>query len=94
MKNPDSGYRILAGDCISLMEKMPAGSVDMIFADPPYNLQLGGELHRPDHSLVDAVDDDWDRFGDFAEYDRFTRDWLSAARHVLKEDGSLWVIGS
>lgn len=66
----------------------------MVFADPPYNLQLGGELVRPDHSLVDAVDDDWDRFEDFASYDRFTRDWLAAARHTLKDDGTLWVIGS
>ncbi len=82
------------GDCIALMEAMEEGSVDMIFADPPYNLQLEGELFRPNNSKVDAVDDDWDKFDSFAAYDRFTRDWLRAARRVLKENGSLWVIGS
>ena len=73
---------------------LPAASVDCVFADPPYNLQLRGELRRPDDSLVDAVDDDWDRFGDLAEYDRFTRDWLIEARRLLRKDGTLWVIGS
>lgn len=86
--------RILVGDCAQLMRDLPAGCVDMVFADPPYNLQLGGELMRPNHTRVDGVDDDWDRFEDFASYDRFSRDWLSAARHVLKDDGTLWVIGS
>ncbi len=76
------------------MRALPAGSVDMIFADPPYNLQLGGDLHRPDNSLVDAVDNDWDKFDSLKKYDDFTRDWLSAARHTLKDDGALWVIGS
>jgi modification methylase len=85
---------ILRGDCIELMRSLPAGSVDMIFADPPYNLQLGGDLTRPDNSKVDAVDDDWDKFSDFAAYDRFTRDWLAAARHCLKDTGTIWVIGS
>ena len=85
---------ILAGDCIRVMNDLPAGSVDLIFADPPYNLQLKGELHRPDNSLVDAVTDDWDKFSDFAAYDRFTRDWLAAARRLLKPDGAIWVIGS
>ena len=86
--------RILVGDCIELMQSLPEASVDMVFADPPYNLQLGGELLRPDHSKVDAVDDDWDKFSDFAGYDTFTRAWLVAARRLLKPDGTLWVIGS
>jgi modification methylase len=76
------------------MNALPAGSVDLIFADPPYNMQLGGELHRPDNSRVDGVDDAWDRFDNFAAYDMFTREWLAAARRVLKDTGSLWVIGS
>ena len=66
----------------------------MIFADPPYNLQLEGELHRPNNTKVDAVDDDWDKFADFASYDRFTEQWLKAARRILKDDGTIWVIGS
>ncbi|MFC3059801.1 site-specific DNA-methyltransferase [Paenirhodobacter populi] len=86
--------QILAGDCIEVMNSLPEASVDLIFADPPYNLQLRGDLHRPDNSRVDAVDDDWDQFGSFAEYDRFTRDWLTAARRVLKPTGAIWVIGS
>ncbi|MCI4664682.1 MAG: site-specific DNA-methyltransferase [Neomegalonema sp.] len=76
------------------MHKLPPKSVDLIFADPPYNLQLRGELRRPNDSVVDAVDQDWDRFSSFDAYDRFTRDWLSAARRVLKDDGALWVIGA
>src|ERR1041385_2580637 len=86
--------RIVGGDCIAEMAKRPEGSVDLIFADPPYNLQLAGELHRPDNSRVDGVDDAWDKIGDFAAYDRFTTAWLAAARRVLKESGALWVIGS
>ena len=86
--------RILPGDCIEAMNKLPEASVDLIFADPPYNLQLRGDLHRPDNSRVDAVDDAWDRFDSFAAYDRFTREWLAAARRLLKPDGALWVIGS
>jgi modification methylase len=86
--------KILQGDCIALMNALPARSVDMVFADPPYNLQLGGELLRPDNSRVAGVDEDWDRFTDFASYDAFTRAWLTAARRVLKDDGTLWVIGS
>ena len=85
---------IIAGDCIAAMDALPAESVDLIFADPPYNLQLKGDLHRPDSSLVDAVDDAWDQFSSFAVYDRFTRDWLRAARRLLKPDGAIWVIGS
>jgi modification methylase len=86
--------QILGGDCVQVMNGLPEGSVDLIFADPPYNLQLKGELHRPDNSMVDAVDDHWDRFSSFAAYDRFTRDWLAAARRLLKPNGALWVIGS
>ncbi len=85
---------ILAGDCIEVMRGLPAGSVDLIFADPPYNLQLRGDLHRPDNSKVDAVDDAWDQFGSFKIYDDFTRDWLAAARRLLKPEGAIWVIGS
>jgi len=87
--------RILLGDCVELMSTLPEGSVDMVFADPPYNLQLRNELLRPENtSHVDAVDDDWDKFADFAAYDTFTRAWLAAARRVLKPNGTLWVIGS
>lgn len=85
---------IIDGDCIEVMNSLPEASVDLIFADPPYNLQLKGDLHRPDNSRVDAVDDDWDRFSSFSAYDRFTRDWLKAARRLLKPDGAIWVIGS
>jgi modification methylase len=85
---------ILVGDCIAQMDSLPAGSVDLVFADPPYNLQLEGGLTRPDQSKVDAVDDAWDKFDSFAHYDRFTHAWLKAARRVLKPDGALWVIGS
>lgn len=86
--------KILLGDSIEMMRGLPSSCVDAIFADPPYNLQLGGDLLRPDHSLVDAVDDDWDKFSDFAAYDQFTYDWLKEAKRLLKPDGSLWVIGS
>ncbi|EEX16516.1 modification methylase CcrMI [Citreicella sp. SE45] len=85
---------ILDGDCIEMMNSLPEESVDLIFADPPYNLQLKGELHRPDNSRVDAVDDHWDQFASFAAYDQFTREWLAAARRVLKPNGAIWVIGS
>ena len=85
---------ILAGDCIEAMRRLPEGSVDLVFADPPYNLQLRGDLHRPDNSRVDAVDDAWDRFTGFEAYDRFTRAWLAEARRLLKPTGALWVIGS
>jgi len=86
--------RIIEGDCIEAMAALPAGCADLIFADPPYNLQLKNELRRPDNSKVDAVDDAWDRFSSFEEYDRFTRDWLKAARRLLKDSGAIWVIGS
>jgi modification methylase len=82
------------GDCIEVLRALPDASVDMVFADPPYNLQLGGDLLRPDNSKVDAVDDDWDKFSSFAEYDAFTRAWLGECRRVLKPEGSIWVIGS
>jgi len=86
--------QILQGDCIAEMARLPDKSVDMIFADPPYNLQLGGDLFRPEGSRVDAVDDEWDKFESLAAYDGFTRGWLEQARRVLKDDGTIWVIGS
>jgi len=85
---------ILLGDSIAMLNSLPAASIDLIFADPPYNLQLEGALNRPDQSIVDAVDDDWDKFASFADYDRFTRDWLKAAQRVMKPNATLWVIGS
>ncbi|MGF7148997.1 modification methylase [Sphingomonas zeicaulis] len=86
--------RILMDDCIAAMASLPDRSIDMIFADPPYNLQLGGDLHRPDGSQVDAVDDDWDKFDSYAAYDAFTKAWLKEARRILKDNGTIWVIGS
>ncbi len=86
--------QVLLGDCITMMRMLPPASVHCVFADPPYNLQLRGELRRPDDSLVDGVDEDWDRFIDFAAYDRFTREWLAECRRVLRKDGTLWVIGA
>jgi len=85
---------VLTGDCIEMMERLPEASADLIFADPPYNLQLSGTLLRPNHTVVDGVDNLWDKFAGFGDYDRFTRAWLSGARRVLKPDGALWVIGS
>jgi modification methylase len=85
---------IIMQDCVSAMRALPAKSVDMIFADPPYNLQLGGDLSRPDGSHVDAVTDDWDKFDSLAAYDKFTREWLTEARRILKDNGAIWVIGS
>ncbi|MBL4804476.1 MAG: site-specific DNA-methyltransferase [Alphaproteobacteria bacterium] len=86
--------QILKGNCVDHIQALPAESVDCIFADPPYNLQLGGDLHRPNNSKVDAVDNDWDQFESLKVYDEFTREWLSAAHAALKPDGSIWVIGS
>jgi modification methylase len=86
--------RVLIGDCSAEMNRLPAESVDMVFADPPYNLQLKGGLLRPNQTEVDGVDEAWDKFDDFAAYDLFTEEWLSAARRLLKSDGTLWVIGS
>src|SRR6202795_585383 len=86
--------RIVVGDCVAEMAKLPAASVDLVFADPPYNLQLANDLKRPDDSHVDAVTDDWDKFDSFATYDAFTKGWLNACRRVLKPAGTIWVIGS
>ena len=86
--------RIIAGDCVEALDALPARSVDLIFADPPYNLQLRQTLYRPNMTQVDAVDDAWDQFASFAEYDAFSRAWLDACRRVLKDNGSIWVIGS
>ena len=84
----------ILGDCIEQLAKLPSKSVDLVFADPPYNLQLGGDLHRPDNSKVDACDDAWDQFASFEAYDKFTIAWMTEAKRVLKDDGALWVIGS
>jgi modification methylase len=86
--------QIILGDCVEIMRQMEPDSVDMIFADPPYNLQLRQQLYRPDLSHVEAVNDAWDKFDDFETYDQFTKDWLSACQRVLKPSGTLWVIGS
>src|SRR5580704_15376207 len=85
---------ILIGDCVAEMDRLPAASVDLVFADPPYNLQLESTLSRPDQSLVDAVDDEWDKFASFSHYDSFTASWLAAVRRVMKPDATLFVIGS
>ena len=86
--------RVLLGDCVAEMAKLPAASVDLVFADPPYNLQLANDLKRPDDSRVDAVTDDWDKFASFSAYDEFTRLWLTACRRVMKPAATIWVIGS
>lgn len=91
-KKPEN--EILQGDCVEIMTSLEKESVDMIFADPPYNLQLGGDLHRPNNSKVDAVDDAWDQFENLKAYDDFTRNWLGAARDLLTPHGTIWVIGS
>ena len=89
-----SSGRLIVGDCIEELRALKSASVDLVFADPPYNLQLEGDLLRPNNSRVDGVDDDWDKFASFADYDQFTRAWLTECRRVLKPDGALWVIGS
>ena len=86
--------QIIHGDCIEILETFPENSVDLIFADPPYNLQLSKELYRPNQTKVDAVDDGWDKFSDFKTYDEFTHQWLSATRRILKDTGTIWVIGT
>jgi modification methylase len=86
--------RVLVGDCLKELGKLPAASVDLVFADPPYNLQLDGELLRPNNTRVDGVDDAWDKFASFADYDRFSRAWLSECRRLLRPDGAIWLIGS
>lgn len=93
-KNDLPTNSVMVGDCVKIMRSLPNESVDCVFADPPYNLQLKGELHRPNNSKVDAVDDHWDQFESLKIYDEFTRDWLGAAHNLLKPDGSIWVIGS
>ena len=90
----NSDHRIYTGDCIEILHELSAESVNLIFADPPYNLQLKQELYRPNQTLVDGVDDLWDQFSSFEDYDEFTRQWLSACRRVLANDGTIWVIGS
>jgi modification methylase len=85
---------VLVGDCLEVLAKLPSASVDLVFADPPYNLQLERDLRRPNDTLVDGVDEDWDKFASFADYDRFSRAWLAECRRVLKPDGAIWVIGS
>src|SRR6266568_1121211 len=90
----ESSARVVVGDCVAEMSKLQAGSVDLLFADPPYNLQLKGDLKRPDESHVDAVNDDWDKFDSFSAYDDFTRAWLLAARTAMKPSATIWVIGS
>ena len=86
--------QIIHGDCIEILNSISENSVDLIFADPPYNLQLRNDLYRPDHSKVDAVKDGWDQFENFKDYDAFTLKWLHASQRVLKETGTIWVIGS
>jgi modification methylase len=85
---------VIVGDCLAELARFPSASVDLVFADPPYNLQLAGDLLRPNNTRVDGVDDDWDKFSGFEEYDRFSRAWLKECRRVLKHDGAVWVIGS
>ena len=86
--------QVLLGDCVAQMNALPDKCADLIFADPPYNMQLQGELWRPNMTKVDAVNDPWDKFNSFAEYDAFTRAWLLAARRVLKDTGAIWCMGS
>ncbi len=96
-KKPDVSdfcNKLIIGNCLAEMDRLPEKSVDLIFADPPYNLQLDGELLRPDNTRVDGVEDDWDKFDTFASYDEFSSAWLKSARRVLKDTGALWVIGS
>jgi site-specific DNA-methyltransferase (adenine-specific) len=86
--------QVIHGDCIEILAKLPENSIDVVFADPPYNLQLQQDLYRPNMTKVDAVVDQWDKFSGFAEYDQFTCNWLTACRRVLKESGTIWVIGT
>jgi modification methylase len=91
---PPAANRIIVDDCLKALEALPAASVDLVFADPPYNLQLASDLMRPNNTRVDGVDDEWDKFSSFADYDAFSRAWLSECRRILKPDGAIWVIGS
>jgi len=94
VKSRSESGKIILGDCIEALKKLPTASVDLVFADPPYNLQLAGDLLRPNNTRVDGVDDAWDKFQDFAAYDKFCHAWLAECRRVLKPDGAIWVIGS
>jgi len=91
---PEDGQLIVQGDCVQKLQELEPDSIDMCFADPPYNLQLQDDLYRPNRTKVDAVDDDWDQFASMQAYDAFTEAWMSAVRRVLKPNGTLWVIGS
>ncbi|MGH1417816.1 MAG: site-specific DNA-methyltransferase [Hyphomicrobiaceae bacterium] len=91
---PNLKSRLIVGDCLEALRRLPDASVDLVFADPPYNLQLDGELLRPNNTRVDGVDNDWDKFSSFAAYDEFCREWLGECRRVLKPDGAMWLIGS
>ena len=86
--------RVIVGDCIEQMNNLPDESVDLIFADPPYNLQLGGELSRPDQTKVNGVSESWDKFDTIKDYDLYTKEWMIAAKRILKPNGAIWVIGS
>ena len=86
--------KIINGDCLKELKKIPDNSFDLVFADPPYNLQIGEKLTRPDASIVNGVKDKWDQFNGFKHYDEFCKAWLSECRRVLKDNGSIWVIGS
>jgi len=90
----EKDYKIYNGDCIEILKQLPKKSVNLIFADPPYNLQLKNELYRPNQTKVDGVSDGWDKFNSFEEYDKFTKEWLSACREVMSDDATIWVIGS
>ncbi len=86
--------QILPGDAVQVMNRLPEKSIDLIFADPPYNMQIKGNLTRPDFSRVEGVDDEWDKFDDYPSYDQFTEAWLRAAQRLLKDEGAIWVIGT
>ena len=92
--NPLPINKIICGETVEELKKIPSESVDLIFADPPYNLQLEGELQRPDNSTVAAVNDDWDQFSSFTTYDNFCEKWLLELKRIVKPSGSIWVIGS
>ena len=94
MKHLNYNNKIVNGNCIDELKKIPEKSFDLIFADPPYNMQLGEMLKRPDNSKVDSVNDEWDKFKDFKSYDEFSNLWLKECKRVLKDNGSIWVIGS
>ena len=86
--------RVIVGDCIEKMDLLAPNSVDLIFADPPYNLQLNGDLSRPNQTKVDGVHESWDKFQSISDYDNYTKKWMNSAKRILKPDGSIWVIGS